>query len=125
LRKGGSASFSTPTRITPTRRSQTGAESKGEVINVDDVTEEPAEDEPEEVEYGFAPLKVCIKAVWAARCVSFDASVLGEADRGEHKVPIWLMIDPGNGPYIVWILWNSPGANQWPMIAWRANSVAL
>ena len=43
------------------------AESKSDVINVDDMTEEPIEEDPEETEYGFAPLKVCVKAVWAAR----------------------------------------------------------
>ncbi len=43
------------------------AESKSDVINVDDMIEEPIEEDPEETEYGFAPLKVCVKAVWAAR----------------------------------------------------------
>lgn len=69
-------------KSTPTRRSQTAAaaaavaagsaEAKNDVINVD---ESPIDDllldDPEEhVEYGFAPLKVCITAVWAARLVS-------------------------------------------------------
>lgn len=117
--------MSTPssvTRSTPTRRSQAGAESKGELINVDEMADE---EDPEDIEYGFAPLKVCVKAVWAARWALFDRSHRPMLTQGSYKVPIWLTIVLGNGLYIVWILWNSREAKQWRPTMLQANSVAL
>jgi hypothetical protein len=78
-----------------------GAESKGEVINVDEMAEEPTEEDPEDTEYGFAPLKVCVKAVWAARWASFDRSHRPILTEEAYKALIWLMIALENGLYIV------------------------
>lgn len=76
-----------------------GAESKGDVINVDDMPEQPVEEDPEETEYGFAPLKVCVKAVWAARyaLVRFFTSLFRLTR--VIQVLIWRMIALENGLY--------------------------
>ncbi|PVF93547.1 hypothetical protein CPB86DRAFT_767584 [Serendipita vermifera] len=80
IRAQRAALNSTPSsakKSTPTRRSQTAAaaavaagagDMKNEVINVDDspIDDHLLDDLEEHVEYGFAPLKVCITAVWAA-----------------------------------------------------------
>jgi hypothetical protein len=124
LKRGSSASISTPSRSTPTRRSQTGVESKGEVINVDEMADEPAEEDSEDTEYGFAPLKVCVKAVWAARWASFDRSHRPMLTEEANKALTWLMIALENGLYIVWTPWNSLEARQQQVTVWQANSVA-
>lgn len=55
---------------TPTRRSLAAAQANDEVIPVEAGTDDPLLEVEEHVEYGFAPLKVCVSAVWAARSVS-------------------------------------------------------
>jgi hypothetical protein len=60
---------------TPTRRSLAAAQANNEVINLDSTIDDPLEEGEEHVEYGFAPLKVCVSAVWAARSVSHESMI--------------------------------------------------
>ncbi|KAG8829247.1 hypothetical protein FRC17_006900 [Serendipita sp. 399] len=62
----------TPKKSSPTRRSQASAEAKQEASSPPDEGVILVDDVEESDEYGFAPLKVCLTAVWAARYEGFE-----------------------------------------------------
>ncbi|KAG8826047.1 hypothetical protein FRC19_009830 [Serendipita sp. 401] len=56
----------TPKKSSPTRRSQANAEATADTVSPGSDIIEVVDDAEEPEEYGFAPLKVCLTAVWAA-----------------------------------------------------------